>query len=513
MGIIIKQSIKGSIISYVGILLGAFNVLWLYPRFLAPEEIGLIRLLQDIPFLFAVFAQIGASSINDRFHHYFRNERKGNFLSLLLSYSFLGYLVFLAAFFIFHDYWTSIFEENSGLFVNYIIYLVPLTFFMMYISLMESYLRSNLHVGWASFARDILVRIFYTLFVSVYALKLLSFDWLIFLISISYLISLITLFIQARMNNLLHITYKINLPEKSLMKEIKAYLFYLIPGTAGSIMAQKIDTIMLGTLSGNKENEGLNNIAIYSLAYFIGSVVEVPRKSLSQISIPLLSKTISENDYATAEILYKKNSIAQFLTGTFIFLIIWINIDDFYQFIPNSELYRQGKYVILFIGISKLFDMVTSINGEIIQFSKYFRFNMIAIALLAIFTIGFNYVFIPLYSINGAAVALMITIFFYNLTKSLFIYSKLKLSPFTKDMIPVLAICVVVILYTSVVQQSSHSLMESFLWIAGRSILFTVLFYWIVRKLRISEDINSLIDKILAGISDKTGLLWIRKYL
>ncbi len=513
MGIIIKQGIKGSIISYVGILLGAFNVLWLYPMFLAPEEIGLMRLLQDIPFLFAVFVQLGASSINDRFHHYFKNDQPGNFFTLLMLYPLVGYLIFIGAFFGFHEYWESVFEAKSGLFIQYLIYLLPLTFFMMYTSIMESYLRSNLHVGWSNFARDILVRIFYTVFVSVYALKLISFDWLILLISLGYFISLITLFIHAKRNNLLHFTAKLKLPDGALLKEVKTYLFYLIPGTAGSLMAQKIDTIMLGTISGGKENEGLNNIAIYSLAYFIGSVVEVPRRSLSQISIPLLSKAISENDFRTAGDLYKKNSIVQLITGTFIFLLIWINIDDFYQFIPKSELYKQGKYVILFIGISKLFDMATSINGEIIQFSKYYRFNMIAILLLAFLTISFNYIFIPIYSINGAAIALAITVFFYNLAKTFFIYWKMNLSPFSKDMIPVFVCCLIVIASTLFVTQSPHTLLQSAFWILVRSGLFVLFFYFIIRKIRLSEDINQFIDKQLENISNKTGQDWIRKYL
>ena len=42
MGIIIRQGIQTSIISYAGVAIGAFNVLWLFPKFLGAGEIGLI---------------------------------------------------------------------------------------------------------------------------------------------------------------------------------------------------------------------------------------------------------------------------------------------------------------------------------------------------------------------------------------------------------------------------------------------------------------------------------------
>lgn len=513
MGIVIKQSIRTTAISYIGVLIGAFNILWLYPKFLEPEKIGVLRLLQDIPFLFAIFAQIGASSINDRFHHYFKNDEKKTFLTVLLLYPLIGFLIFIASFFLFHSYWESLFAEKSTLFIHYLIYLLPLTFFMMYTSIMESYLRSNMHVGWSNFARDILIRIFYTCFVSVYALKLISFDWLIFLIMAGYFISMATLFIHTRRTGNFRLTGKLTLSDKSILKEIRHYLFYLIPGTAGSLLAQKIDTLMLGTMSGEHQNDGLDNVAIYSLAYFIGSVVEVPRKSLTQITIPLLSKAFAEKNMEQVNRLYKKNSLVQFVVGNFIFLLIWINIDDFYLFIPNSELYTEGKYVILFIGISKLFDMATSINGEIIQFSNYYRFNMIAILLLSFLTVTFNFLFIPQYEVTGAAVALCITILLYNLFKTFFIQQKLKLQPFSKEMLPLILICFGTLAYSMLLKTPEHSIPQAFLWIVIRISIFTILFYFLIRKLRISEDINLFIDQLIDKISYKYSIPWLKKIL
>ena len=47
MGIIRNQSIKSTIILYIGVLVGVFNLLWLFPKFLSPAEIGLTGVLVD----------------------------------------------------------------------------------------------------------------------------------------------------------------------------------------------------------------------------------------------------------------------------------------------------------------------------------------------------------------------------------------------------------------------------------------------------------------------------------
>ena len=86
MGIIIKQSIRSTIITYLGIAIGTVNVLWLYPKYFTPEQIGILRLLQDIPFLLSLFVRLGASNIIDRYFSYYRDDEKkhNGFLFIIL---------------------------------------------------------------------------------------------------------------------------------------------------------------------------------------------------------------------------------------------------------------------------------------------------------------------------------------------------------------------------------------------------------------------------------------------
>lgn len=48
MGIIIRQSIKQSMLTYAGTLIGMVNILFIYPLVFTPAEQGLFRCLVDV---------------------------------------------------------------------------------------------------------------------------------------------------------------------------------------------------------------------------------------------------------------------------------------------------------------------------------------------------------------------------------------------------------------------------------------------------------------------------------
>jgi hypothetical protein len=53
MGVIQKQGIANTIVSYTGIAIGFINILILQPLMLSPDEIGLTRILYSVSSLIA----------------------------------------------------------------------------------------------------------------------------------------------------------------------------------------------------------------------------------------------------------------------------------------------------------------------------------------------------------------------------------------------------------------------------------------------------------------------------
>ncbi|WP_018344807.1 lipopolysaccharide biosynthesis protein [Cytophaga aurantiaca] len=495
MGIIIKQSINNSIITYIGIGIGAINVLWLFPKYLNLEEIGLLRLIIDIPMLLAFFTQIGASSLSDRFYSHFKDGNKNNgFLFLILFYPLIGFILFAIGFIALKSVWANIYMEKSAILIDYFNFILPLTFFMMYIFIFEAYLRANFNISVSSFLREVFLRLFFTVVVILYHMNLINLDGMVYLYVISYATSLLFLVLYTKKINLLDVRPDFTLFNKSKVKEMGIYVLYLIPGVAGTMIISKIDSLMLGSM------EGLTNVAVYSLAFFIGTVVEVPRKSLSMISIPLLSTASQENDVAKIDELYKKNSLIQLAAGMLIFLLIWINVDDLLSLIPKAETFSEGKYVILFIGLSKLFEMATSINGEIIQFSKYYRYNIGFVIALSILTVGANFIFIPIFSINGAALALLLNIILMNILKTIVVWNKIGVQPFSGKMIHIILFGILVCLLFSLLNYKADTILLTLLVIALKSLFIGILFVFVLLKFNVSDDISATMQKMFSKI-------------
>ncbi|HNV96066.1 MAG TPA: polysaccharide biosynthesis protein, partial [Bacteroidales bacterium] len=72
MGIIRKQTILGTIYTYLGAGLGVFTNLILLAWFFTPEQIGLLNVLVAYSLLFSQLANLGFDNVTIRLFPYFR---------------------------------------------------------------------------------------------------------------------------------------------------------------------------------------------------------------------------------------------------------------------------------------------------------------------------------------------------------------------------------------------------------------------------------------------------------
>ena len=100
MGIIIKQSIKGSLWSYLGVIIGFVTTAYLYPNYPTPEIVGLFALLLAWSNLFAQFSALGFHGVTTRLLPQFRNIEKehNGFVFIAFMVMFSGFILFLIAF-------------------------------------------------------------------------------------------------------------------------------------------------------------------------------------------------------------------------------------------------------------------------------------------------------------------------------------------------------------------------------------------------------------------------------
>ena len=193
MGIVIKQSIRSSIIAYIGVLIGYFNIMWLFPYFMSAEQVGLMRLIQVSASLLATFGQVGLPQTIIRFFP--ENKEEKSFFSFVRLAGLLGFLVLILLASIFKTPIVNYFSDKSELFVEYFNFTLLITFFLIQFQIMEAFSRSHLKTIFPTFVRDVQLRILTTVIVVLFGLEIISFDGMITFLILVYASLVVTMMI------------------------------------------------------------------------------------------------------------------------------------------------------------------------------------------------------------------------------------------------------------------------------------------------------------------------------
>ena len=198
--------------------------------------------------------------------------------------------------------------------------------------------------------------------------------------------------------------------------------------------------------------------------------------------------------------IYQKSSLTMTIIGAGLFFLIWTVLPYIFQLMPETEVMQQGAYVVFFLGLAQVWDMMTGVNSEIISYSKHYKFTLYLTLFLAILNIIGNFILIDLYGLAGSALATCISMFLFNVAKLTFIQVKFGFHPFTSRIIPVIGFCIGSWLFARMLPDATSHVVNLFY----KSAVFTILYGSAIWKFNISPDINHWID---LAISKGTSLL------
>lgn len=491
MGIVIRQSIRSSIIAYLGVIIGYVNLLWLYPYYLSSGQIGLLRLIQSSAFILATFGQFGLPQVTIKYFPELKQQK--GFLSFVLAAGTAGFMIFSIVALLFRQPLVAYFSKESALFVEYFQVTLLITLFLIQFQILESYCRSNLKIVIPTAIRDIQLRLITTLLVLLYGMEVISFDWMIQGLVFLYISLAISLGIYLISIKRFRLSFSFDFLQNGVFRKLMRYGLYSLLGAGGTQIVLQIDSVMVSAALG------LEATGVYTIAFFIGVVIEMPKRSITQITAPLISQAFQKNDMAHVLTLYRQTSINQLIIGSLLLIGIWANLTNIYQFIPNNEVYIAGMNVVLFIGLGKLTDMFFGVNGEIIVMSKYYRFNVVAVSILAVLTIGLNQLLIPTYGIEGAAIASFLAMAIFNLSKFTFVLVKFGIQPFTLSSLKFGLIAGLSLLINYLLPAIENVFVD----IALRSSIITLAIMLPTYFFKISPEVNGLVDNLLKRLLPK----------
>lgn len=484
MGVVKRQGIKQSIVTYVGMMVGAVNLLIIYPAAFSKEQIGIINFVRDTAVVISPFLFWGGAELIVRYFPKFKNKAKGHhgYLFLLHLIFGIGVTTLLILYFLFGENLLAFYSQKSFLFKEFLSFVLPIALLLTYASLFSSYA--------SNFQRIVVPNIFNELApkvgLSILALSFL-FHFILFKDVFYGQVMFYGLILFAQIWYVwhlgeLHLRPDLRFPSKPLIKDMTTFGLYGLVGNLGSRIGERINIIMLGTIST------LGNTGIYAVAFFISDSIDAPRRAISRISSPLLADKWHEGKLDEIQEIYQKSSINQLIVGVAMLLMVWVSVDEIFRIMPNGELFAGGKYVILILGLARIIDMVAGVNSEIISYSRYFKINFYLIIFLALFSLVLNLYLIPKYQIVGAALSTLFSLTIFNLFKLIFLKWKWNLQPLTWSTLWVLLVA----LGTYFATISLPGIHNDFIEIAVKSSFAAVLFSALVLYFNLSADITQL---------------------
>ncbi|MCL2131100.1 MAG: oligosaccharide flippase family protein [Lentimicrobiaceae bacterium] len=485
MGVVVRQSIKGSIVNYVGAFIGFLTSFYILTKYLTQEEIGLTRVLIESAMLVAALAQLGTTNSIVRFFPYFKNKelKHHGFLGFSVLIPFVGAVFFCTLYVLLRQPIIHFFSENSALFLNYFYYVIPLAVFFVYIGVFETYSSVLQRVVVPRFIREVGIRVMAVGVYLLWAFRVVTFDQFIILFVLIYGVAAIL--------NLLYVfalkeySFKPNFrfARKPLRRNFYYYTAFLFAAAIGGTITAKIDTFMVSSMLG------LAQTGVFTIAYFMAAIIDIPFRSLNMISMPIVSGHLKNKAYGKVQDLYKKVSLNQLIAGGLLFVLIWINIDTIFAILPNGKDYVAGKYVVLFIALSRLVDSGFNFGLSILSLSKYYYYYLFFIFFLSALGICTNWIFIPLYGISGAALATLISFVIYNALVMLIVYIKMKITPFS---LPQLKLLLLVLGLLGINYFIPYKFDNQIVDGVIRSLITLGIGGFAVLKLKLSEDVDRL---------------------
>lgn len=487
MGIIQKDALRTTIISYLGLILGYINKGVLFVIYLTDAQIGLLSLILTVGLLFAQFSNLGVAYSVWRFFPFFRSKENRNFgffqLSMLVT--LIGIVVFLILSIVFKDLICSWYVEKSKEFTDYYYWLLPIGISYSLFQTMDNFLRSLYKNVVSVIATELLMRLLVTGAIVLYAVGMIDFFTLLVLHSLSFVIPTLVLIVQLFKNKELHLKISDIAIPRRFKKILLTYSLFSYFNFIGILLVISLDIIMVASMVGLAET------GVFSTIVYIVSGLLVPYKSLLRISAPFIARYWKERNMVEMKDLYTRISSISLVIGFFVFLVFWVNRTELFHFLRES--FHAGIPVFLILMIGRLVDMYCGINGAIFITSKKYKYDLIFTVVLLVSVVGLNFVFIPLYGMYGAALSTTIAYVLYNVARLVFVFYVYDLHPFKKAHLYTIMVFLVSLL---IMEQMPVFFGNELISIGLKGILVVTTFIMPIYLLKLDADVVGYLNKI-----------------
>ena len=469
-------------------MIAFLSILFVYPLDL--KSYGNAQFLLSSAMVLTPVLGMGLSQSSVKFftsYSEFSGREKGFFnilliLHLIPFFLFAGiYLPLRSSIFVYlskSDFDVNLFQSNE-------ISILIITCLVMLNSTLTMYISNYGRIVIPSIIIDFTYKLYLPLVVLLVYFGYLDFNSIAYSIVFYYIAAVLLLFIYAHKLNILGFQTNFSFLNKERLISIMKFSVYSALTGLGAILAFRIDAVMVASLLDEM------SCGLYFNILVIAMVIDIPNQAIAKIAGPIISRSWTKGATEEIQVIYSKASLNSLIFGMLLFLGLAFNLEDIFVLSSNPKAFLGVTNVFLFLGLAKLVDAATGINTQILVYSKYYKYNLMFLLILAVLNIGLNVLFIKNYGLIGAAIATFVSLSIYNIVKYLFIKYSMGMSPFSLDTIKVLVISAFVFLLVYVLPMPANVILS----ILFRSVLIVLLFVSSIYFSKVSLDFNSLVDK------------------
>jgi O-antigen/teichoic acid export membrane protein len=493
MSVIQKQSIRSSIVIMIGFAIGAINIIFLAPKVLTAEQLGLTRIITDAGITLASMCTLGALPVINKFFPFYKSyltPQQNDLPFITFVICLAGFIIMCTAGYLLKDIVVRKFSERSPLFVRYSYLVYPFALFILLFLWLESFSWSFRKGVLSNSLKETVTRVIFSILLLILSLHIVNIHQFFTLFSLSYLIPVCILFYILRKTSNFRFIPAISPLTDRIKGRMISFGLYIFGAQFLNLLSRTVDTFILSS----KSARGLSDAAVFTIATYVVTLMEIPQRSITSITVPVLAESWKNKDLRHIKSVYIKSVSNLLIIGLVMFAIIWLNSHNLGKYLGKD--FSGIEKLVLLMGIGKLIDLGTGANAQIIATSSYWKVDFTTNVFYTLLALPLNYILISNYGLIGAAYSTLISLTFYNAMRFGFLWYKFKMQPYSWRNFLAIALAIVCTAIVYIFPQNSSPVLDTVI----RTISFLLLFLPTIYFTHISGEINSLIRNYLNRI-------------
>jgi O-antigen/teichoic acid export membrane protein len=489
MGIVFRQSVKTTFVVAAGAILGALTI-WLSTKYIPNKQLfGFTKTLTNQAVILSQLFIMGLGSTLSVYIHKYTGQKA----KLVITFTLLLPIVFIAIgtliYFalqktVLHHYQ----PDDAPLMEHFYCWLPVYTLLFTCMTMLELYLGSQLKVAVAAFMREVVVRVLSIALLLAYAFVpgIVTFDVFVVGTVLIYLIPVVLFILLAYRTEAFGFSANFRLFSFSEYGEMLHFTWYHFLMTLSLSLLAFMDALLIPFY----DHSGLSAGAVYAVAVFIISFLQIPVKALMPASYAVIAKAFADEQHDLARDYFVRASINMLIPTVFLALIICCNLHNAVAVIKNGYDEIVPVFNVLLIG--RLVDCATGMNDQVLSITNYYKFNFYVSFVLIIVLFILIRILVPMYGIIGAAWSTTLTITIFNAVKYVFVWKKLNMQPFSKNTLLVIIAGAAAFLPGYFVPRINNPFADTML----RCIIITAAYGILLVVLKPSADLRTYIGNI-----------------